>query len=60
MANLMAQMAELDPNEQEEFVRENVTRPLMSTLSMATILDDPKLQSDKTSIHSLVQIQRAS
>lgn len=50
----MARMAELDPDTQEEFVRGNAMRPLMSTLAMDTILDDPKLQSGKTSIHSLV------
>uniref|UniRef100_A0A2N9GV05 DUF7792 domain-containing protein n=1 Tax=Fagus sylvatica TaxID=28930 RepID=A0A2N9GV05_FAGSY len=57
VANLVARMAERDPVAQEEFARENVTRPLVSTLAMDTILDDPNfLQSGKTSIHSLVQL----
>ncbi|KAB1215667.1 hypothetical protein CJ030_MR4G023328 [Morella rubra] len=58
VANLVARMADLVPEAQEEFARENATRPLVSTLSMGTVLDDPKLQSGKTSIHSLVQIKK--
>ena len=57
VANLVARMAELDPLAQVEFARENVTRPLVSSLAMDTILDDPNfLQSGKTTIHSLVQL----
>ncbi|KAK9278966.1 hypothetical protein L1049_028548 [Liquidambar formosana] len=58
VANLVARMAELDPFVQEEFARENVTRPLVSLLSVDTLLDDPKLNSGKPSIHSLVQINK--
>ncbi|GLT72991.1 hypothetical protein SLA2020_448810 [Shorea laevis] len=58
VAKLVALMAELDADAQEEFARENATRPLVSTLAMDTVLDDPKPQSGKTSIHSLVQINK--
>ncbi|GFZ03878.1 armadillo repeat only 4 [Actinidia rufa] len=58
VANLVAKMAEMDPNVQDELGRENVTRPLVTLLGFDTVLDDPKLQSGKTSIHSLVQIAR--
>ncbi|XP_059442535.1 uncharacterized protein LOC132174850 [Corylus avellana] len=58
VAKLVALMADLDPEAQEEFARENATRPLVSTLAMDTVLDDPKPQSGKTSIHSLVQINK--
>ncbi|XP_050379312.1 uncharacterized protein LOC126796514 [Argentina anserina] len=54
VVKLVAEMAELDPIAQEEFSRENVTRPLVSLLAMDTVLDEPKLQVDKPSIHSLV------
>ncbi|KAG5536960.1 hypothetical protein RHGRI_024405 [Rhododendron griersonianum] len=44
----------------EEFGRENVTRPLVTLLSIDTVLDDPipKLQPGKPSLHSLVQINK--
>lgn len=58
VAKLVARMAELSSEAQEEFARENATRPLVSMLAMDTVLDDPKLQSGKTSIHSLVQINK--
>ncbi|KAG2678788.1 hypothetical protein I3843_11G021100 [Carya illinoinensis] len=58
VANLVARMAELYPEAQEEFARENATRPLVSTLSMGAVLDDPKLHLGKTTIHSLVQINK--
>ncbi|CAL5444535.1 unnamed protein product [Camellia sinensis] len=59
VANLVAKMAEIDPEVQEEFGRQNATRPLVTLLSMDTVLDDPKLlQSSKTSIHSLVEINK--
>lgn len=58
VVNLVAEMAELDPIAQEEFARENVTRPLVSLLAMDTVLDEPKPQSGKPSIHSLVQINK--
>ncbi|KAK4768088.1 hypothetical protein SAY87_003229 [Trapa incisa] len=51
MANLVAKMAELDNVAQEAFARENVMKPLISFLSMNTILDDPKIQD----IPSLIQ-----
>ncbi|KAL6174934.1 hypothetical protein ACLB2K_051579 [Fragaria x ananassa] len=54
VVRLVAEMAELDPIAQEEFARENVTRPLVSLLAMDTVLDEPKLQFGKPSIHSLV------
>ncbi|KAF5933051.1 hypothetical protein HYC85_029222 [Camellia sinensis] len=43
VANLVAKMAEIDPEVQEEFGRQNATRPLVTLLSMDTVLDDPKL-----------------
>ncbi|KAA8542258.1 hypothetical protein F0562_023606 [Nyssa sinensis] len=58
VADLVSRMAEMDPGVQEDFARENVTRPLVTSLSMDIVLDDPKLQSAKTSIHSLVQINK--
>ncbi|KAF5476741.1 hypothetical protein F2P56_003446 [Juglans regia] len=58
VANLVARMAELYPEAQEEFARENATRPLVSTLSMGAVLDDPKLHLGKTTFHSLVQINK--
>lgn len=60
VANLVAKMVEMDPMVQEEFGRENVTRPLVTLLSIDTVLDDPtpKLQPGKPSLHSLVQINK--
>lgn len=58
VANLVSKMADLEPIVQEEFARENVIRPLISLLSMNTVLDDPKLQSGNTGIHSIVQISK--
>lgn len=58
VVKLVSRMAELDPVAKEEFARENVTRPLVSLMSMDTLLDDPKIQSGKTSIHSIVQINK--
>ncbi|KAJ4712403.1 Armadillo [Melia azedarach] len=57
-ANLVARLAELDPVAQEEFVRENVTRPLISLLCLDIVLDLPKPHSVKTSIHSIVQMNK--
>ncbi|XP_027331105.1 uncharacterized protein LOC113846726 [Abrus precatorius] len=51
-ANLVAVMAEQDTHAREEFVRANVTRPLVSLLSMDTVLADP--MAGRASIHSLV------
>ncbi|KAF5743737.1 hypothetical protein HS088_TW08G00324 [Tripterygium wilfordii] len=58
VANLVARMAELDPLAQDNFVRENVTRPLVSLLSLDLVLDTPNMESGKTSIHSIVQINK--
>lgn len=58
VANLVAKMAEFDKAAQEEFPRENVIKPLMNLLSMDTVLDDPQIQTGRTSIHSLVQINK--
>ncbi|KAJ7956188.1 Armadillo [Quillaja saponaria] len=59
VANLISRMGELDPIAQEEFVRENVTRRLVSLLSMDTVLDDPKkIQEGRTSIPALVKINK--
>ncbi|XP_054804989.1 uncharacterized protein LOC129308043 [Prosopis cineraria] len=54
VANLVSKMAEQGQIAQEEFVRANVTRPLISLLSMDTVLSDPMLQAGRASIHSLV------
>lgn len=58
VANLVARMAQLDSIAQEEFVRENVTRSLISFLCMDIALDLPKPESAKTTIHSLVQLKK--
>lgn len=53
VANLVSAMADQDVLAREEFVRANVTRPLVSLLSMDAVLVDPV--PDRASIHSLVQ-----
>ncbi|KAJ4960324.1 hypothetical protein NE237_020234 [Protea cynaroides] len=53
VANLVAKMAKLDPDAQEEFARENVIRPLVSLLSIDVFLDEPN--HGKPSFHSGVQ-----
>ncbi|PON72266.1 Coatomer beta subunit [Parasponia andersonii] len=58
VVKMVASMAELDSDAQEEFARENVTRPLVSFLAIDTVLDDPNFHSGKTSIHSIVQINK--
>ncbi|KAI8019249.1 hypothetical protein LOK49_LG04G02127 [Camellia lanceoleosa] len=58
VANLVAKMAEMDSDVQEEFGKENVIRPLVMLLCVDIELDDTKLQSGSTSIHSLVQINK--
>ncbi|KAM3319156.1 hypothetical protein P3S67_006356 [Capsicum chacoense] len=60
VANLVARMADLDEYAQEEFGRENITRPLVIHLGMDVVLDEPKdAQPRKTpSLHSLVQINK--
>ncbi|KAM1025855.1 hypothetical protein ACFX13_039599 [Malus domestica] len=58
VVRLVSEMAELDTVAQEVLGRENVIRPLVSLLAMDTVLDDPKVQSGKPSIHNLVQINK--
>ncbi|OMO67417.1 Armadillo [Corchorus olitorius] len=58
VANLVARMAEMDSVAREEFVRENVTRKLVSLLSADLVLEVAKPQAAKTSIHSLVQMNK--
>lgn len=59
LVNLVSRMAEFDSGVQEDLGRENVTRPLVTLLSMDTVLDEPNSTSSKpTSIHSLVQINK--
>lgn len=52
VANLVSAMAEQNELAREEFVRANVTRPLVSLLSMDTVFADP--MAGRASIHSLV------
>lgn len=58
VANLVSKMAELSSITQEEFARENVTKPLVNCLSIDMVLDEPKVQLGKTSFHSLVAINK--
>ncbi|KAJ0104619.1 hypothetical protein Patl1_18116 [Pistacia atlantica] len=58
VANLVARIAELDSVAQEEFVRVNVIRPLISLLCLDIALELPKHQPVKTSIHSIVQMNK--
>ncbi|TMX02920.1 hypothetical protein EJD97_019240 [Solanum chilense] len=60
VANLVSRMADLDVYAQEEFGRENITRPLVIHLGMDVVLDEPKdAPPRKTpSLHSLVQINK--
>ncbi|GAV62231.1 Arm domain-containing protein [Cephalotus follicularis] len=60
VANLVARMADLDNVAQEEFVRENVTKPLVSLLSMDMFLESASAKPPvgKTSIHSIVQMNK--
>ncbi|XP_043726205.1 uncharacterized protein LOC122672781 [Telopea speciosissima] len=53
VANLVARMAEHDPDAQEEFARENAIRPLVSLLSIDVFLDETN--HEKPSIQSIVQ-----
>ncbi|XP_050225806.1 uncharacterized protein LOC126675241 [Mercurialis annua] len=63
VADLIARMVELDTYAQEEFVTQNVTRPLVLLLSTDLDLDlnssnsSSNNQPAKTSIHSLVQMK---
>ncbi|XVF11143.1 hypothetical protein REPUB_Repub08aG0000600 [Reevesia pubescens] len=58
VANLVARMAEMDSVTMEEFVRENVTRKLVSLLSMDLVLEVVKPEIGKASIHSIVQMNK--
>ncbi|KAK3028185.1 hypothetical protein RJ639_039468 [Escallonia herrerae] len=58
VARLVARMAGKHAAVQEDFGKENVIRPLVTFLSFDTIVDDPKLQYAKKSIHSIVQINK--
>ncbi|KAJ8536502.1 hypothetical protein K7X08_034903 [Anisodus acutangulus] len=60
VANLVSRMADLDAYAQEEFGRENITRPLVIHLGMDVVLDEVNdVQPRKTpSLHSLVQINK--
>ncbi|KAA0055256.1 hypothetical protein IC582_029703 [Cucumis melo] len=58
VAKLVSKMAELSYLAQEEFARENVTKPLVTCLSIDMVLDDPKLQLGKPSFHSVVEINK--
>ncbi|KAG7012265.1 hypothetical protein SDJN02_25017, partial [Cucurbita argyrosperma subsp. argyrosperma] len=58
VANLVSQMAELSSLAQEEFARENVTKPLVTCLSIDMVLDDPKVHLGKSSFHSVVEINK--
>ncbi|XVE63922.1 hypothetical protein DITRI_Ditri07aG0059700 [Diplodiscus trichospermus] len=58
VANLVARMAEMDSVAREEFVRENVTRRLVSLLSRDLVMEVVKPQTGKASIHSIVQMNK--
>lgn len=58
VASLVARMAEHDPVAQDDFARENVIRPLVTLLSFETFVEDPRTNSGKPSIHSIVQINK--
>jgi hypothetical protein len=58
VANFVARMANLDDNGQEEFMRLNVTRPLMSLLSNHLDLEVVNDNPVKTSIPSLVEMNK--
>ncbi|WRX19466.1 Armadillo - like 10 [Theobroma cacao] len=58
VASLVARMAEMDSVASEDFVRENVTRKLVSLLSMDMVLEVVKPQTAKASIHSIIQMNK--
>ncbi|CAK7329029.1 unnamed protein product [Dovyalis caffra] len=58
VANLVARMADLDDYAQEEFMRLNVTRPLVSLLSNHLDLEVVSNNPVKTSIPSLVEMNK--
>ncbi|KAB5525033.1 hypothetical protein DKX38_022782 [Salix brachista] len=58
VANLVARMAALDGYAQEEFVRLNVTRPLVSLLSSHLDMEIVSNNPVKTSIPSLIEMNK--
>ncbi|KAJ6688228.1 ARMADILLO REPEAT ONLY 4 [Salix koriyanagi] len=58
VANLVARMADLDDYAQEEFVRLNVTRPLVSLLSSHLDMEIVSNNPVKTSIPSLIEMNK--
>jgi len=58
VANLVARMAALDDYAQEEFVRLNVTRPLVSLLSSHLDMEIVSNNPVKTSIPSLIEMNK--
>ncbi|KAL3571151.1 hypothetical protein D5086_028400 [Populus alba] len=58
VANLVARMAALDEYAQEEFMRLNVTRPLVSLLSSHLDLEIASNNPVKTSIPSLIEMNK--
>ncbi|KAJ8753526.1 hypothetical protein K2173_022767 [Erythroxylum novogranatense] len=58
VAKLVSRMAELDPIAQEEFARENVIRPLVSSLCADLVFDVGNNHSGKKSIHSIVELNK--
>ncbi|KAI3464133.1 hypothetical protein Pfo_020796 [Paulownia fortunei] len=61
LVSLVSRMSEMDANAQEEFGRENVTRPLVALLGMDVDLEEFKeVNSRKTvdSLHLLVQLNK--
>lgn len=61
LVNLVSRMSELDPTVQEEFGRENVTRPLVTLLSMDVNLEEfveANTHRNANNLHSIVQINK--
>lgn len=61
LANLVSRMSEMAPCMQEEFGRENVTRPLVTLLGMDVDLNEFKEANSRkavSSFHSLVEINQ--
>ncbi|XP_041997038.1 uncharacterized protein LOC121747114 [Salvia splendens] len=61
LVNLVSKMSELYPTVQEEFGRENVTRPLVTLLSMDVNMDEfveSNTHKNANNLHSIVGIAR--
>lgn len=61
LINLVLKMSEMDPVVQEEFGRENVTRPLVTLLGMDVDLEEfveANTRKNASNLHSLVQINK--